>query len=220
MQKWAVQQQLYCKMIKGILGANTASHCQYKWPNSALSWHVPGQTPFGRMTYRRRQMLGGVPETLYCLIRTRSSFILRCPRHCLRPTANSRFWKMSLRETMGLRIATNSLRSVKKRNQQTYECYISLRRITVWGFQLSQLMRETSEFGNSKGVYSHRELPDFTALPESHWLQSPAAQLATNKHKAYWRRFPLFVTVARQMPGSRWKSQEGGQSFPNTKAAS
>jgi hypothetical protein len=34
-------------------------------------------------------------------------------------------------------------------------------------------MRENSEFGNYKGVYSHQELPDFTTLPEK--LLTPVA---------------------------------------------
>ena len=84
-----------------------------------------------------------------------------------------------------------------------------------WGFQLSHLMRETSEFGNSKGVYSHQDLPDFTTLPENYWLQSPAAQLATKNHKAYWSRFPRFVVVVRQKPGCSWKGQGQGSSSPS-----
>jgi hypothetical protein len=140
--------------------------------------------------------------------------------HCLRPMANSHLWKVVVREPEGLRTATDNLRSITTgKSTKVWALHYSSTYHNNERFQLSQLMRENSESGSLKRVYSHWELPDFTTLPEDDWRQSTAVQLATNKHEAYWR-FPLFVIVIRQMSGFSWKGHWQGQSSPITKPVS
>jgi len=197
---------------------NTASYCQYKWPNSTLSWHVLGQTPFGRMTVRRRQMLGGISESLYCL--TSSSFILRWPVQCLRPTliATSERWLYENRWAFALQQTTFGV--LQRGNRQAYECYISRRRITA--------MRFSTQSANARNLWIWQlERRIFT--PRSAWfhgltrkLLNPVASctIGDQQTQAYWRGFPLFVIDVRQMPGCSWKGQGRGSSSPITKPIS
>jgi hypothetical protein len=77
-------------------------------------------------------MLGGISETLYCLVS--SSFILRWPMHCLRPTliAISEKWLYENRWALALQQTT--LGVLHRGKRPAYECYISRLRITTMRF--------------------------------------------------------------------------------------